>query len=298
MNRLKKIFLLITAISLSFTIVTGSIYASKDGVSPIWKQDPVQRILQSRDNIINGTPYMYTAEHLVNKMWNSYEKKSHSQPYDEKIFDPIIIGGNDASGKIEGKITSVDPLSGTIIVEKSDGTSSIIKIGRGTSILKNGKEGTLRDIEEFDKIYAQLLPDLSWSIEAETPESKKTTPSSEGESVLERIMAEGLLTAEQLNALAMGDLEGVAEGLKRNVYNRLLTDGVNPAEAEAIITQDWNSLAEFSKTRLASAISDELGISKEMVTALMNQDWKNARAYAQIEAANYLISYLLKASTS
>jgi hypothetical protein len=192
----------------------------------------------------------------------------------------------------------VDPFSGTIIVEKSDGTSSIIKIGTGTSILKNGKEGTLRDIEKFDKIYAQLLPDLSWSIEAETPESEKTTPGSGGESVLERIMAEGLLTADQLNALAMGDLEGVAEGLKRNVYNRLLTDGVNPAEAEAIVTQDWDSLAEFSKTRLASAISGELGISKEMVTALMNQDWKNARAYAQIEAANYLISYLLKASTS
>ncbi len=288
---IKRTFVLSLILLLIATIIPASIYAQSEDVSLIWRKDPIQNIISARDRMIEGVPQIYTAERLARRIRVDYP--IFTPPERDVDIDPLQVNGNTPYEKIEGQVISVDPIAGTLIIEKGDGSSSIITAGRGAYILKDGREGSLGDIEKFDKVYARLSSELMWYIEAKSPQESPGKTSS----ILDRAIEEGLLTADQLTALALGDLEGAGDGLKRNVYNRLITEGVTPSEAEAIITQDWENLAEFSKTRLTSAISQEIGISKEMVTALMSQDWENARAYAQIEAANYLMSYLLKNSS-
>ncbi len=44
---------------------------------------------------------------------------------------------------------------------------------------------------------------------------------------------------------------------------------------------------------MAGALSDELGVSQDLVMALMDSDWEQAKAYGQIEVAQYVLMKLL-----
>jgi len=41
------------------------------------------------------------------------------------------------------------------------------------------------------------------------------------------------------------------------------------------------------------ALSEEIGVSPELIEAVMNRDWKSARSYAELEVAEILLSRFL-----
>ncbi|HHW08591.1 MAG TPA: S-layer homology domain-containing protein [Firmicutes bacterium] len=106
-------------------------------------------------------------------------------------------------------------------------------------------------------------------------------------------ITKGLLTPEQLKAAIRGDWTAVAEGFQVTLYNQLLDLGSTPLEADAIMQKDWATLQSLGRERLASALSNLLNMSEELVTALMDRDWATAGELAKTEATQYLLSMLI-----
>lgn len=111
-------------------------------------------------------------------------------------------------------------------------------------------------------------------------------------------LAVALLTPDQLQALLNGDWQQAAETLKIALYQELVHHGVRPWEAEALLAQDWNSVQELGRRRLAEAAASYLSISPQLAFSLLDQDWSTARDYAQKEALERLLEqYLFTSST-
>lgn len=110
-------------------------------------------------------------------------------------------------------------------------------------------------------------------------------------------LAVALLTPDQLQALLNGDWQQAAETLKIALYQELVNHGVRPWEAEALLAQDWNSVQELGRRRLAEAAAGYLGVSPQLAFALLDQDWTSARDYAQKEALERLLEQYLFTSS-
>src|SRR5690606_30497897 len=111
-------------------------------------------------------------------------------------------------------------------------------------------------------------------------------------------LAVALLTPDQLQALLNGDWQKAAETLKIALYQEMVQHGVRPWEAEALLAQDWDSVQELGRRRLAEAAASYLSISPQLAFALLDQDWTSARDYAQKEALERLLEqYLFTSST-
>lgn len=103
----------------------------------------------------------------------------------------------------------------------------------------------------------------------------------------------GLLTPSDLQAIIRGDWNALGQSLQSKIYDQLLAQGATPVEAAAIMTQDWESLKSLGKKRLAQAIGEQLGITTDLATALLDRDWDRARELAQTEALEQLLGHFL-----
>jgi hypothetical protein len=98
---------------------------------------------------------------------------------------------------------------------------------------------------------------------------------------------------EQVDAISRGKWDEARKGMSPALAARLVEMGLTDDEAQALLGQDWEALPELGQTRLAQALSEEIGVSSELIEAVMRRDWKAARSYAELEAAQILLSRFL-----
>lgn len=105
-------------------------------------------------------------------------------------------------------------------------------------------------------------------------------------------ITQGLLTPSDLQSIIRGDWKALGESLQNTIYNQLVERGLTPVEASAIMTQDWDSLKEHAKERVAQVIAAQLGVTSDLAYALLARDWELARELAQAEAVQHLLGQL------
>jgi len=101
-----------------------------------------------------------------------------------------------------------------------------------------------------------------------------------------------VLTPEQLMAIISGDWSGAGENFRASLFGQLVELGLTPWEVEAVLAQDWAALGDMGMDRVATLLSDYIGISPEIFYTAINQDWAKLYEYAQVEIAQRLLSAL------
>jgi hypothetical protein len=104
------------------------------------------------------------------------------------------------------------------------------------------------------------------------------------------------LAPDQVDAISRGKWNEARNGMSPALAQRLVEMGLTDEEAQALLDQEWNALPELAQRRLAMALSEEIGVSPELIEAVMNRDWKSARSYAELEVAEILLSRFLNMS--
>ncbi|MGE5588970.1 MAG: S-layer homology domain-containing protein [Clostridia bacterium] len=188
----------------------------------------------------------------------------------------------------EGKLASVDAHKGTLTVTTPGNTEQTITCGLDTRIYRNTVATSLDKLLRGDDVY--VVADA-----AGEPKFIKARGLVTKDDVTAKvsILSKGTLTPPDVEALARGDWNSVKEGLQPRLIERLVERGLTEEEATSLVNQNWTELGDLAKKRLAEALSAELGISPDLITAVLNQDWKLAKTYGEIEVAQYLLGRIL-----
>jgi hypothetical protein len=188
----------------------------------------------------------------------------------------------------EGKLAKVDNQQGTLTVTTRGGVEQQVTMALDTAVYRNNVEAGLDRLLRGDEVYivsdALGEPRFVKARGLVTKDDVTTKVS---------ILSKGTLTPEDVEALARSDWNSVREGLEPKLIQNMVGRGLTEEEAATILKQDWAELGELAKKRVAGALSDELGVSQDLITALLNSDWEQAKAYGQIEVAQYVLMKLL-----
>ncbi|HHV62462.1 MAG TPA: S-layer homology domain-containing protein [Firmicutes bacterium] len=189
---------------------------------------------------------------------------------------------------IEGKVASVDAQQNTITVQKANEMDEIVALDPGTEVYRNSVYTEAGKLLRGDDVYI-----VCTSYGEPKFVKAKGIVTKDDIAAKVSILTKGTLTPAQVEALAEGRWGSVKKDLTPALRDRLVGYGLTPEEADGLLAQDWTKLTDLAKQRLARAVSEELGISAELATALLNQDWQQAKTYGQIEAAQYLLAKLM-----
>lgn len=201
---------------------------------------------------------------------------------------------------VRGTVSQVQTDPARIEVEKSNGGTTPVtvpkaptdaagrSVGRAPVFLRNTILTDVGQVKVGDGIYALIdkhgqprLVDVRGEITQDD--------------VVQKVAGytRGLLTPQVLKAIIAGNWSVVGNGLKGTLYNEMLKLGATPLEAESIMRQDWASMKGLARERLAGALGAYLGISNDLSSALLNQDWPTAKELAQTEAVEELLNLFL-----
>lgn len=189
---------------------------------------------------------------------------------------------------VEGKLAAVDATEGKITVTTPGGTEQAVLIGLDTQVYRNSVATTVEKLLRGDEV--RVVADASG---APKFVSARGLVTKDDVTAKVSILSKGTLTPEEVEALARGDWNSAKDGLRPKLLARLVEEGLTEEEATSILDQNWSQLGELARERLGSALSRELGVSSDLVVALLNQDWELAKTYGEIEVAQYLLSKLL-----
>ena len=107
-------------------------------------------------------------------------------------------------------------------------------------------------------------------------------------------MIKGRLTADQVASILAGDWDSVKETLQGELYNEMIESGLTTEEAESILVQDWQYLDTLGRDRLSEALSNYLGVTKDLCRAVLDRDIERIKEYAKIELTTVALSKLLE----
>lgn len=99
-----------------------------------------------------------------------------------------------------------------------------------------------------------------------------------------------VLTPEQVSAVLNGDWQALSDEVRYELHQRLVDLGVSPWEVDALLEQDWTTVQEIAKDRLAAEAAGFLNVSPELVFAALNRNWERLVEYAQVELAQRLLT--------
>lgn len=188
---------------------------------------------------------------------------------------------------LEGTLTQADADSQTLVLETEEGTRSLI-LPKDARLVQGDRLATAEELTT--QVPARVIADAygrARIVEAEAP----STAAKVTDEALQ--VARRLLTQEQLRAVIAGDWARAGDELRLSLYDMMIERGVTPFEAEAILQEDWGSLTELGKERLATALSDYLALPTELVRAVLDGDWGTAQELAQSEAAAEILGRYL-----
>ena len=188
----------------------------------------------------------------------------------------------------KGKITQIDGNTGLVNIHAASGDPKLAMITPDTLVLRNNVTSSVDALLNNDTITAIAVPSGDVKLVKAFGEVTKND-------LLSRISSftKGKLSNDEISAIASGDWNTVKDNLKGNLYNKMVSLGLTPAEAESIMDQDWNYLDDLSKQRLAKAIAGQLGISEDLSQALLNKDMSKVKEYGKIELATAALGKLL-----
>jgi hypothetical protein len=177
----------------------------------------------------------------------------------------------------KGKISSVDPDTGLVNIQGANKQPLLSLLTPETILLRNNVTAPLDSLLSGDEKFFIAFGKVNKN------------------DLLSRISSftKGNLKPDQINSLLSGDWEGVKNDLKSELYDRMVTLGLTPSEAESIMVQDWNNLDTLSKDRLAQALSGYLGITQEFSQAILDRDLAKIKEYGRVELATAALSRLL-----
>jgi hypothetical protein len=193
----------------------------------------------------------------------------------------------------KGKIASVDPVTGLVNIQDANREPSLSMVTPETILLRNNVTAPVESLLSGDEATAYAVP--SGEVKFFKAFGKVTK-----NDLLSRISSftKGHLKPAQINSLLSGDWEAVKNDLKSELYDRMVTLGLTPAEAESIMVQDWDYLDTLSKERLSQAISGYLGITQEFSQAILDRDLDKIKELGRVELATAALGRLLGASAS
>jgi hypothetical protein len=188
----------------------------------------------------------------------------------------------------KGKISSSDPDTGLVNIQDAARQPRLCLLTPDTVLLRNNITATPDVLLSGDEVTAIALP--SGNVKFFKAFGKVTK-----NDLLSRISSftKGKLKPAQINSLLSGDWEAVKNDLKSELYDRMVTMGLTPEEAESIMVQDWDYLDTLSKDRLAQALSGYLGITQEFSQAILERDLDKIKEYGRVELATAALSRLL-----
>lgn len=187
----------------------------------------------------------------------------------------------------EGTVDYTDEAQ-MISVKTSDGTLRDFALSPAVHISRNNSIAEAKSLRKGDKV--RVVADRFGNPVYVTSNGKATT-----QEVVNKVsnITRGILTPEQLKAAIKGDWGSVANGFQGTLYNQLLAIGATPQEADAIMQKDWGSLNLLGRERLSQAFGSYLGVSSELSTALLDQNWAQAKKLAEVEASQAILGRLL-----
>lgn len=188
---------------------------------------------------------------------------------------------------LEGTLSQADAESQALVLETEEGPRSLIlpsdaRLIQGEELVTAENLTTQVSVRVIADPYGRAR-----LVEAETP----STAARVTDEALQ--VARELLTQEQLQALIAGDWARAGQELQLTLYDLMIERGATPFEAEAVLQEDWASLTELGKDRLAAAVSDYLALPEELTRALLDGDWTMAQELAQSEAAAEILGRYL-----
>jgi len=214
---------------------------------------------------------------------------------------------------VSGRISEIHQPSNRIIVKTLDNQYRSLPIAADTMILSKGETKRFDQIASGDQLHAyydidgnlalvnvetasnsgnlfQGLANLlkGWQQSTASPSLKLNDFISED--TLDAIGQ--ILTPEQLMAVISGDWSNASENFRGSLFGQLVELGLAPWEAEAVLSQDWKALGDMGMDRVATLLSDYVGVSPELFYAAFNQDWAKLYEYAQMEIAQRLLAAL------
>ncbi len=187
-----------------------------------------------------------------------------------------------------GTVSGVSKTNETINIKNAAGTDQVVQIDPDTVIYRNGVVADLESVRSKDSVYAVGTSyGASRFVLAEGQVTR--------EDITRKVSAitKGVVTPEQVDAISRGKWDEARKGMSPALAGRLVEMGLTDDEAQALLGQDWEALPELGQKRLAQALSEEIGVSSELIESVMRRDWKAARSYAELEAAQILLSRFL-----
>lgn len=190
---------------------------------------------------------------------------------------------------IEGTVTETYPTSNRIIVQDLNGEFQSLPIEHNTLIFSNNQKTTIDQVRIGEKIHAVHDKHGAIRFIALHRDGQQTA-----QSLIQGLGSllgslNGTISQDQLASILSGNWGVLSENLRYDLYQQLIDLGLAPWEAEAVLAQDWDSLGNLAKDRVAYEATDYLGISPELAFAALNQDWDRLMEYAQVELIQRLM---------
>jgi hypothetical protein len=190
---------------------------------------------------------------------------------------------------LRGEILENSSESGLLTIAPEEGDVEIALLQPETIILRNDITTSSEHIVKDDKVTIVFNHD-------EEPAVIKAYGNVNSNDLLSKIssMIKGRLTAEQVASILAGDWDSVKETLQSELYNEMIEVGLSTEEAESILVQDWQYLDTLGRDRLSEALSNYLGVTKDLCRAVLDRDMDRIKEYAKIELTTVALSKLLE----
>lgn len=190
---------------------------------------------------------------------------------------------------LRGKVLDNPEGSGLLTVEPEEGEVQIALAQPETIVLRNNITTAVENIRKDDKLTIIFGKN-------EEPAIIKAYGEVTSNDMLGKLssMLKGRLTTEEIAAIMAGDWDRVKESLKGELYNEMIEFGLTPSEAESILVQDWEYLDTLSRDRLSEALSEYLGITKDLSRAILDRDIERIKEYGKIELTTLALQKLLE----
>lgn len=194
--------------------------------------------------------------------------------------------------RTDGAITAIDSQYGTLTVrpdEKAgDTVARFFPVSEDALVMRNNSQSDLASLLKGDRVT--ILADA---------DGKPRLVSSQGiltkNDLVNKVSAatDGLLSSADVTDAMSGNWRGVSDQLRLALYTRLLDSGMTGEEADSLLNRDWTTLEGLAKQRLADALSSEVHLSPDIVTAMLQRDWQKLGQFAQIDLVQQVLTGLL-----
>ena len=189
-----------------------------------------------------------------------------------------------------GNVIEVNPELNSLTINQIDGAGLLtIKIDPQAIVLRNNSEVLPDKIQVNDQVKMMLGPDgLAHAVKA----TGKVTAND----LMSRLngLSKGILNAQTVASIAMGDWTAAGEASMNMIFDRLLGMGVSPGEAQSLIDRDWLTLDLLSRDKISTQLSSRLNVSPEITQALMDGNLSNLKNLLQSQLTSTALGRLLQ----